>query len=84
MTHPNLADYELALRSWRRYIAEQVMGEAELKALDIALLLMWSAENTSPASLERLVARLRDPQHFQDLRDADFIAKIKAAAALPA
>lgn len=80
MTHPNLADFELALRSWRRYIADQVMGEAELQALDIALLLMWASNQTSPAILEQLAGYLRDPKSIQDLRDADFIAKIKAAA----
>ena len=80
MTHPNLADFELALRSWRRYIADQVMGEAELQALDIALLLMWASNQTSPAILEQLVGYLRDPKSIQDLRDADFIAKIKVAA----
>ena len=80
MMQADLADHERALRSWRRYIAEQVMGEAELKALDIALLLMWASNQTSPAILEQLVGYLRDPNSIQDLRDADFIAKIKAAA----
>lgn len=83
MTQADLADHERALRSWRRYIAEQVMGEAELEAFDIALMLVWAADNTPASVLTQLVGYLRDPATITEPRDLDFLRKIKAAA-LPA